>query len=259
MQRRSFQSNGLNLSYLDAGGDGEVLIALHAHWMEASTFEDFAKAMAPTWRLVALDQRGHGNSDHAATYSREDYIGDILAFIDHLGLSSVVLLGNSLGGVNAFQFAARFPTRVRALIIEDIEAEVSADLSFTLPWAGTFATREELVDLIRPRFLPYLRDSIRQVTDGWRLPFDPRDMMTSQVSLNGNHWKDWLASDCPALLLRGASSRLTSESQMARMASLRTNTRYVTLDGGHVIHLDNPQGFVNEVQVFLARLGKDGR
>jgi pimeloyl-ACP methyl ester carboxylesterase len=227
--------------------------------MEASTFEDFAKAMAPAWRIIALDQRGHGNSDHAATYARDDYIGDISAFIDYLGLSSVVLLGNSLGGVNAFQFAARFPNRVRALIVEDIEAEVTADLSFTLPWAGTFGTREELVDLIGPRFLPYLRDSIRRVADGWRLPFDPRHMIESQVSLNGSHWKDWLATDCPALLLRGASSRLTSESQMAKMASIRRNTRHVTIDGGHVIHVDNPQGFVNEVQVFLGDLPKSAQ
>lgn len=102
MERRSFRHDELTLSYLDAGGDGQVLVALHAHWMEAATFKDFGNSMAPAWRVVALDQRGHGDSDHAETYSRQDYLGDLLAFVDHLGLTSAMVLGNSLGGVNAF-------------------------------------------------------------------------------------------------------------------------------------------------------------
>ena len=79
MRRQSFRSNGLTLSYLDEGGDGDALIALHAHWMEAATFAPLATALAPAWRVVALDQRGHGDSDHAPTYTRDDYIADLLA------------------------------------------------------------------------------------------------------------------------------------------------------------------------------------
>lgn len=101
MQRHVFQHNGLTLSYLDSGGNGQMLIALHAHWMEGITFAPLAATLAPQWRVVALDQRGHGYSDHAATYTRVDYIGDIVALFAHLGLKEpVVMLGNSLGGVN---------------------------------------------------------------------------------------------------------------------------------------------------------------
>jgi pimeloyl-ACP methyl ester carboxylesterase len=108
----TFDHAGLTSSYLDAGGDGAVLLALHAHWMKAVTFERLAATLAPEWRVVALDQRAHGHTDYAASYTRADYIGDIEAWHANLWLSGpVVLLGHSLGGVNAYQFAARHPCR----------------------------------------------------------------------------------------------------------------------------------------------------
>src|SRR5215469_8276866 len=120
MQRKSFRHNHLMLSWLDTGGDGPLLIALHAHWMEAATFRRLATDLAPGWRVVALDQRGHGHSSHAASYTRQDYLSDLEAYFEELEVSEpVVLLGNSLGGINALQFAAKHPALVRALVLED--------------------------------------------------------------------------------------------------------------------------------------------
>ncbi len=254
MERKSFPSGGLTLSYLDAGGTGRLLIALHSHWMEGTTFAPLAAALGPQWRVVALDQRGHGHSEHAASYTREDYLGDISALLAHLGGSEVVLLGNSLGGVNAYQFAARVPEKVRGLIVEDIGVEIGDDTSFALPWAGVFRTREELAERVGERFLPYLEASIRHNSDGWRLAFEPREMVISQSHVNGNHWGDWLASSCPALLLRGAESRVTKAEHLEQMAARRPNTEFQSLKGGHVLHMDNPTEFHEAVRVFLSDL-----
>ena len=84
MKRHNFSHDGLTLSYLDAGGDAPVLIALPAHWMEGVTYAGLADALAPRWRTVALDQRGHGYSDHAPReggYTRDAYLGDIAALV----------------------------------------------------------------------------------------------------------------------------------------------------------------------------------
>jgi len=241
MQRFSLQHNGLTLSWLDTGGDGPVLIALHAHWMEAQTFAHLARNLAPDWRVVALDQRGHGHSSHAASYTREDYLGDIEALFDELDVTTpVVLLGNSLGGINAVQFAARHSERVRTLIIEDIGVEVSTDISFVRAWAGTFPTREALAERVGPRFLPYLDDSFRVTPEGWRLAFDPEDMVQSQEAMKGNYWDEWLASQCPALVIRGRDSRVTTQEEIEAMVSRRPNTTHIVLDGGHVVHQDSP-------------------
>ena len=125
MEREYFHHAGLRFSYLDQDNNAQagnahagkrVLIALHAHIMEATTFAPLAAALAPAWRVIALDQRGHGYSDHPSTYTREDYLGDLQALFEHLNLSGAVLLGNSLGGVNAYQFAAQHPEKVVALL-----------------------------------------------------------------------------------------------------------------------------------------------
>jgi esterase len=251
--RTEFRDN-LKLSYLDAGGSGTVLIALHAHWMEATTYRDFAQALAPSWRVVALDQRGHGYSDHAQSYTREDYLSDLAALMDHLGIGQAVFLGNSLGGVNAYQFAARYPERVKALIIEDIGVALDIDSSFTLAWQGIFPAKSMLEARIGERLLPYIQESIRETPEGWRLAFDPLELISSQQLLNGNHWKDWLASDCPALLIRGSKSHLTTYRECEDMATKRPNTRLITLDGGHAVHQDNLDGFVIAVKEFLYAL-----
>jgi esterase len=122
-------------------------------------------------------------------------------------------LGNSLGGVNAYQFAARHPEKVRGLVIEDIGA---GDLSIVLAWEGEFATRELLAERVGPRFLPYLQGSFRETPAGWKLAFDPRDIVASGKGIWGDHWPDWLGSKCPALLIRGTDSRVTSQAAAER-------------------------------------------
>lgn len=259
LERHSFRHDGLTLSYLDTGSSPQSiarppLVALHAHLMEGATYAALASSLAPDYRVVAPDQRGHGDSSHAATYTREDYLGDIEALLTLLDIPQAVLLGNSLGGVNAYQFAARHPDRVRALVIEDVGAVVTDDISFILPWQGVFSTREALEERIGERFVAYLRDSFRHSEDGWHLAFDPRAMVRSQQNLVGDHWADWLASECRALVMRGRESRVTSEEHIEQMVERRPHTNFLVLDGGHALHADNPGAFNDVVRSFLDSL-----
>lgn len=113
--RGEFLIDGRRLSYRDFGGTGRPLLALHGHLYEGETWERLAQALAPQWRVIAPDQRGHGDSDRAATYTREDYVADAIALLDHLGIEEAVTLGHSGGGITAFQIAARHPERVPAI------------------------------------------------------------------------------------------------------------------------------------------------
>lgn len=255
MQRHSFTHNNLNFSYLDSGGDGEILIALHAHFMQGKTFSQLADELSPQWRVVALDQRGHGYTDHARSYTRKDYLDDISAFLKHLNIKEpVVIMGNSLGGVNAYQFAAQNPELIRAMIIEDIGVELSIDLSFSLAWKGIFKTKDEFSQCIGPRFISYLQDSLYKTDKGWTLMFNPEEMIISNSFTNGNHWNDWLKTDCPCLLIRGQNSRVLVQEHAEQMVSRRPNTNLQVLDGGHAVHRDNPIGFTNALKSFLRTL-----
>ncbi|WP_265863168.1 alpha/beta fold hydrolase [Streptomyces sp. SKN60] len=162
--RGALETDGRRLSYLDHGGPGRILLALHGHFGEGRTFAGLARALGPGHRVIALDQRGHGDSDRAEEYSREGYVADVGALLDHLGLGTVDLLGHSLGGVNAYQFAARHPGRVRALVVEDVGAEVDGDLSFCLDWPRRAPTRAALVAGLGGS-APHLTDAIREHPD----------------------------------------------------------------------------------------------
>ena len=255
MQRHFFKSNNLKLSYLDAGGNGKIIIALHAHWMQALGYNKIATELLPNWRVIALDQRGHGLSDHANSYAREDYLGDLAALLQHLEIKEpVILMGNSLGGVNAYQFAARNPKLVKAMIIEDIGVDISSDVSFSLNWKGVFKTRKELEDKIGSRFLPYLEVSIHETKKGFKLMFDVEEMIISHSHVYGNHWDDWLKSDCPCLVIRGEDSRVTTQEELEQMSIRRSHTKLKTIAGSHVLHMDNPIEFNEIIKAFLQEL-----
>ncbi len=123
-----------------------------------------------------------------------------------------------------------------------------------MKWAGLFETRSKLTTAIGAQLLPALQDSIRETADGWRLAFDPDEIVTSQAHLNGDHWPDWLASTCPALVIRGDRSPLTKAEHLHAMASRRANTDSVELDGGHAVHVDNPKAFASVLIEFLTKV-----
>lgn len=254
MQRHGFE-HGITLSYLDTGGGGKpLIIALHALWMEARTFEEFANSM-PEWRVVSLDQRGHGLSDHASDYSHDAFVSDIAALLDHLNAEQpVVLIGNSLGGTNAFLFAARHPERVRALVIEEGMAEQHASFAFMLEWRGLYPTSEALEQKIGERLAWSVKPSFRETAYGWTLVFDPAELVSMIDAMNGEYWKEWTATTCPALVVRGADSKAVDGKLLEEMAARRPNTELVTLKAGHVTHHDDAAGFVSTVRDFLGKL-----
>ncbi|MDJ1131702.1 alpha/beta hydrolase [Streptomyces iconiensis] len=255
---------GRRLSYLDFGGPGRPLLALHGHIQEARSYALLARELSPEWRVIALDQRGHGFSDRADDYSREGYVADAAALLAHLGLTGTPVVGHSLGGVNAYQLAAAHPGLVSALVIEDIGAVIEGDLSFTLDWPHRAPTRAALTLALGTSY-GYVTDSVREFADGWGLAFHAEDMVASQNALRGDHWSDWLATGepdstsgtrdpstpCPALLIRGARSDALGAGLAREMAASRPGARLVELDTGHMVRATDPAGFADTVRGFL--------
>ncbi|TKK90453.1 alpha/beta hydrolase [Herbidospora galbida] len=233
---------GRRLSYLDFGGEGRVLFALHGHFGEARAFTRLARDLGPEWRVIALDQRGHGFSDRPPDFSRAGYVTDAASVLARLDLGPVVVLGHSLGGVTAFQVAARHPHLVSALVIEDIGPVVDDDLSYALTWPKRSPTRAALLAALGPS-APHVDDAIREFPDGWGLAFHTEDMVASQRELNGDHWDDWLAGTCPALVVHGTKSTVLSHDLAAEMTARRPDTRLARLDTGHAVRQTDPVGF----------------
>ncbi|MFF4838365.1 alpha/beta fold hydrolase [Streptomyces sp. NPDC001315] len=253
--RECFMIDGQRLSYLDFGGPGTPLLALHGHYNEASAFASLAEAVAPWWRVIALDQRGHGESDRAQSYERDDYVADVAAFHRHLGIGSVAVLGHSLGGVNASQYAAQQPEGVSALIVEDIGAVVDSDWSFTTRLPRRPPSRQALVAAVGST-APYLDCSLRRSEHGWGFSFDIEHTVASQQALNGDHWQDWTSVTCPTLLIRGTrSDELTATHAREMMARRDSKAHLVELSAGHVVHHDALAQFATAVTGSLSDPG----
>ncbi|MFE1172431.1 alpha/beta fold hydrolase [Streptomyces sp. NPDC058773] len=253
--RAELSLGGRRLSYLDFGGPGRPLVALHGHMSEGAGFAAVARELAPEWRVIAPDQRGHGDSDRAADYTREGYVADVAALLDHLGLARVPLLGHSLGGINAYQFTARHPDRVSALVNAEGPAEVVPDDANPVRFVSRLpyfaATREELLDGL-DWMAPYCADGLRRGPHGgWRLGFHPQDLAESDARAVGDHWADWTDGGCPALLIVGSHGIIPAE-QARAMAERRPGTRVVRLAGGHFVHTEDLTGFARVVREFLA-------
>ena len=110
----------LRTRYLDWGGDGLPVLALHGLASSGHWYERVAARLSPSYRIIAPDQRGHGRTTQAPSgYDWETLARDMVGLVDHLGLDQVAVLGHSWGGHVATNVAARFPQRVSRLVLID--------------------------------------------------------------------------------------------------------------------------------------------
>ncbi|MEU9301865.1 alpha/beta hydrolase [Streptomyces sp. NPDC048269] len=259
--RHELKIDDRTLSYLDFGGTGRPLLALHGGMSEGAHFTGLAAALGDEWRVIAPDQRGHGDSDRAAEYSREGYVSDAVALLEHLGLAEPLpVLGFSLGGLNAYHLAARHPGLVSALVNAEAPVEIVRgdgpdfwDFLHHLPY--TAPTREELITAAGP-LGEMVGPALRLLPDGsgWRLPFDPQATLDTLAAGYGDRWDVWLASRCPALLIHGLRSDVLLREQADAMVARRPGTSYTALDTEHFAPFQDPQGFHEAVRKFLAGL-----
>lgn len=260
--RKYFQSGNIKLSYLDFGGESDnILLMLHGHFGNARTFSELAPKFKD-WRVISLDQRGHGWSEHSPEldYSRDSYLNDIYHFIrQELKRTPVTILGHSLGGVNAYQFAARYPELVKAVIVEDIGVVIKADLSFCEQIPKRSSSLRELrksLEDLGIKAIDYFLENVFEDERGWGLRFDLTGMKVSQQNVNGDWWKDWLSSKCPILLIHGKKSIFLDLNQAELMVSRRPNTKLEVFEEcGHDVHLYDLEGFYKVMKNFLDELG----
>jgi pimeloyl-ACP methyl ester carboxylesterase len=119
-QSEFVEAGGLRFHYRDWGGNGQPLLLLHGLASNARIWDLTAPLLAGGFRVVALDQRGHGLSDKPdGGYDFASVSGDLAAFVQALGLKRPALAGHSWGANVALQFAADRPDGVSALALVD--------------------------------------------------------------------------------------------------------------------------------------------
>jgi pimeloyl-ACP methyl ester carboxylesterase len=266
--------NGLRLRFRDWGGPGAVpALAFHGFALNAHSWDEVAPALSARLRLLAFDQRGHGLSEWAkdlADYSREQMIRDIEEIVRALAVDRPVVIGHSMGGMNALGFAARHPGRLRALVLVDVGPEVRVDGAqevirfvagpYELPgledWvehtARYYPWRSK--DRIRAR----LEVSLRRTPAGaLARQYDERFRSAEFGGVAGREdlWEAARSLRVPTLLVHGGASPVLSREMAERFAAEVAGVRLVTIPGaGHSVAGDKPDEFAKAVDAFLGEV-----
>lgn len=274
--------DGLRFHYVEWGApEAPALVMLHGLRSYAETFDDLAAALCGHLRVLSLDQRGRGRTDWdpAGDYFAARYVRDLELFCDALGLARVHLLGHSMGGSNAVQFAGRHPARVASLVIEDNGPGASAAS------AGSERIKRELAATPmhfadRDAARAYWRSVRPNVTDAaiasrvahamveqadgsfvWR--HDQAGIARARLDPDRSKIPDlWPAVEaiaCPTLLVRGAQSDFLAAATADEMVRRNPRIRQVQIDGaGHYVHDDRPDAFLAAVRAFYDDLPAGG-
>ena len=289
---RFVSANGLRLHYLEWGppasgapGRGEsesasgksdlpTIVMLHGISQQAHSWDFISLPLSVDYRVLAVDQRGHGDSDWApdGDYSTDAYAADLAALVEALGLRDFHLMGHSMGGRNSLAWASQNPGILRSLTIVDTGPETQRrgqnriqqfrELPDELDTLEEFAQRVmEYTGRNREQTMGSLKYSIRQrAEDGkWTWKYDKAIRapgFRAPAWTPEQLWDGWRRIDCPALVVRGARSDIFAESTMARMAAEhgRGDCATVTIaNAGHLVQGDNPPDFLAAVRGLLGR------
>jgi len=273
--RRSFKVDGLTLRALGWGEHGSPALCFlhggsaHAHWWDA-----VAPAFADRYEVIALDQRGHGESEwgppstDGTAYATENFVADLVQIMDALEWKDMTLCGHSMGGHNAMAFAAWHPDRVRRLVVVDSRPTIPPDRLERMHRRGhrgprRHETLETALASFRllppdtaadPAFLRHLAQAGIVERDGRFLyRFDPA---TSGNRRPADVWALLHRITAPTLLVRGEHSPVLTRPTVQEMASRIPRARWEEIAGAyHHLVLDRPAAFTVVLENFLRQMG----
>ena len=121
-------ADGLSIHLLEWSQEGVPILLLHGFGNEAHIWDDFAPVVAPYYRTIAVDLRGHGDSAHdpKCRYDYQSHVRDLEAITAGLGIDRLVLVGHSLGGRISTLFAASHTERLAGLVLVDAGPDLDA-------------------------------------------------------------------------------------------------------------------------------------
>ena len=257
--------DGRKLHLLDWGGAGRTpVLLLHGFTGHAHAWDTLSIALQPHFHVLALDQRGHGDSDPADVYNPAVAFDDLNGVIDQLGLRSLILIGLSMGGRNAIYFTAKRPEVVQKLVTVDIGPVISTRASAAPagpPEPDTWESIEQAAQhLYRGNPFPgihYYRwvasHSLRPRPDGalvWK--WHP-SVKTRRTTGDIDWWALLRTVTPPTLVLRGEHSTVLDRDVAERMVKELPRGRFVEIPRAvHTLHEDNPDAVLAALRDFLA-------
>jgi non-heme chloroperoxidase len=237
---------------------GPALLLLHGITDTWRSFEPVLPWLPPDWHVISMTQRGHGGSSPAASYRTRDFAADAAALIAALELAPALVVGHSMGAVNALRLAFDHPAAVRGVVA-----------------AGGFASfsdKPELVQFIREQMLTLGERVPRELAESFQRdtvagPVAPgllETMVDECLRTPAATWRGAFAAlleddfsdglhrvQVPVLLPWGDADVFAPESDQQRLQHLLPRaTRVVYAGVGHALHWEQPRRFADDLAAF---------
>ena len=260
----------IKLHHLDWGNEGQhPIVLVHGSRLHAHVWNDFSHRFKDRFHVVAVDQRGHGDSGWCTRnrYDLEDFYQDLQAVIEARGLTRFTLIGHSLGGRVSMLYASRHPQALERLVLVDITpgrpaAATGADISriTETPGPRDFESQAEatayLGKLLSRAPAHVIEESVRfgmrQVASGrytWK--YDPAMLKRAPAAID--LWGMVKSIPTPTLLQYGSHSKVVSTELAERLKQTMPQcTAERTEKAGHALFTDQPDAFAASVERFLA-------
>ena len=278
MTERFTARDGRRLAYLDSGGPGPAVLCLAGLTRNHRDFDALARHLAPRYRVIRLDARGRGGSEHAEEPLREYNVPveteDARDLLAHLGLGRVAVIGTSRGGIVGMSLAAGGPGTVSALVLNDVGAAIEGAgllrIFATLgrePEARSF--REAAQRLMEANAAGFPGVSLarweahaRAIYDADEagrpcLSYDPHLRSAVAATIEGDVQRVGLWAifdalvDLPVLVIRGENSDILAPGTVSEMTARHPGLATVEIPGrGHAPFLDEPEA-VAAIDAFL--------
>lgn len=255
---------GTRLCCLDHAGRGQAVVLLHGIAGYAGEWHETASWLSETFRVVAVEQRGHGRSERApASVSPDAFVADVELWIEQLDLAPAVVVGQSFGGLIALLLAARRPELVLALVV--VEASPAADprapetvRRWLESWPMPFASRNDALTFFGDdtSWSRAWAGGLEERDDGLWPSFEQEVLLAalSEASERG-WWDEWSRIRCPVLVVRGERGALRDETP--RMVAALPAARVVEVEGaGHDLPLEQPIRWRETLEGFLGAVGR---
>jgi len=243
-------------------GKGQPLILLHGLFGSGDNWGTVAKHFSQHYQVISVDLRNHGRSPHSDSQTYTEMADDLLELCDALGLDRIHLLGHSLGGKMAMQFATQYPDKLEKLIVVDmairtypdaythiIDAMMAVDLSAMQSRSDVDKALTSKIPhtMVRQFLLMNLIKAENKLA--WRI---------NLAALRANY-PHLIQAVCehtryekPSLFIRGERSDYVRDTDIAHISNHFTNAQFASLATNHWVHAEQPQAFIEVVDRFLA-------
>jgi 3-oxoadipate enol-lactonase len=248
---------GIEIGYDDVG-KGQSVVMIHGYPFNRSLWRDQVEVLSQCYRVIALDLRGHGESEVTpAPATMEDMARDVAALMDQLEIRRAAIIALSMGGYVTFEFYSLFRSRVRALVLTDTRAQADTEEGKQNRAAQAQKARTEGMESVAEAMLPKLLtpESLSNRPD---VVTRVREMMVhtpvegAVAALQGmaqRRDQRLLLSDIisPTLIVVGSEDTLTPPEDSELMHSKIGGSRLEVIEGAaHVSNIERVEAF-NEV------------